>query len=227
MQIGVIDYGVGNVANVMRCLEYTARGDKILRVCSEKELLQCDKVVLPGVGAFRSAMQHLEQMQLIDSIREFAKSGRYILGICLGMQLLFKRSFEFGECDGLGLIEGEVVRFDFVESNLESNSLKAGIGSTKDNSSNKRTLKIPHIGWNKNFKQKHHNIMSGLNDIFYLYFVHSYHAHCDEEFILSTCYHGIQFPSIVSKENIIGIQPHPERSHEVGFKIMQNFLQMK
>ncbi len=226
MQIGVVDYGIGNIANVTRCLEYITKKEKILRVYNEKDILQCDKIILPGVGAFKSAMQHLEQMNLIEPIINFVKDGRYILGICLGMQLLFEKSFEFGEHNGLGLIKGNITKFDFTESNDKLNQSN----NQNDNSTilhNKKDLKIPHIGWNKNFIQQKHKILSNLEDSFYLYFVHSYHANCNEQFILATCDYGIKFPSIVNKENIIGIQPHPERSHKIGFEIMQNFLNLK
>lgn len=116
MQIGVVDYGVGNIANVMRCLEYVARTESIKRVSTHKDIQACDKIILPGVGAFGSAMEHLIERDLDKSLHEYAKSGRYMLGICLGMQLLFEKSYEFGEHKGLGLVEGFVAPFGSRES---------------------------------------------------------------------------------------------------------------
>ena len=448
MQIGVVDYGVGNIANVMRCLEYVARTESIKRVSTHKDIQACDKIILPGVGAFGSAMEHLSARDLDKTLCEYAKSGRYMLGICLGMQLLFEKSYEFGEHKGLGLVEGFVAPFgskDSIEWHIKTNmgfndieskgldstksyptpnnhsieiesrfykvcthpngresrfdtrctqspeythkdketrfyentpqnttltqvsekldsktmachteplgevsntkskkdisclhtqydknldssknctlnteparvvgnleschvecSETSSIDSIKDfspfskartkqaiahtckndkilestkttdsiNSTNQTIrnldsikfaplhpapthlvenlesiytniqtlyttnnnkaqnthLKIPHIGWNKNFIKKPHNLCASMKDSFYLYFVHSYHVCCDTRFIIAACDYGISFPSIIGKENILGIQPHPERSHEMGFKLMRDFLQLR
>ena len=272
MQIGVVDYGVGNIANVMRCLEYVAKAETIKRVSTHKDIQACDKIVLPGVGAFGSAMEHLSARDLDKSLCEYAKSGRYMLGICLGMQLLFEKSYEFGEYKGLGLVEGFVAPFGskdsiewHIKTNMGFNDIESkGLDSIPTNHANKTTnsnnyidkganlenlesiytntqalyatnnnkaqnthLKIPHIGWNKNFIKKPHNLCASMKDSFYLYFVHSYHVCCDTRFIIAACDYGISFPSIIGKENILGIQPHPERSHEMGFKLMRDFLQLR
>lgn len=262
MQIGVVDYGVGNIANVMRCLEYVARTESIKRVSTHKDIQACDKIILPGVGAFGSAMEHLSARDLDKSLCEYAKSGRYMLGICLGMQLLFEKSYEFGEHKGLGLVEGFVAPFGskdsiewHIKTNMGFNDIESkGLDSTKsyptpnnhsieidsriytniqalyttnNNKAQNTHLKIPHIGWNKNFIKKPHNLCASMKDSFYLYFVHSYHVCCDTRFIIAACDYGISFPSIIGKENILGIQPHPERSHEMGFKLMRDFLQLR
>ncbi|WP_317398346.1 imidazole glycerol phosphate synthase subunit HisH, partial [Helicobacter bilis] len=139
MQIGVVDYGVGNIANVMRCLEYVARTETIKRVSTHKDIQACDKIILPGVGAFGSAMEHLSARDLDKSLCEYAKSGRYMLGICLGMQLLFEKSYEFGEYKGLGLVEGFVAPFGskdsiewHIKTNMGFNDIESkGLDSTK------------------------------------------------------------------------------------------------
>ena len=296
MQIGVVDYGVGNIANVMRCLEYVAKAETIKRVSTHKDIQACDKIILPGVGAFGSAMEHLSARDLDKSLCEYAKSGRYMLGICLGMQLLFEKSYEFGEYKGLGLVEGFVAPFgskDSIEWHIKTNMGFSGIESkgldstksyptpnnhsieidsrfykvcthpngresrfdtrctqspapthlvenlesiytniqalytTNNNKAQNTHLKIPHIGWNKNFIKQPHALCASMKDSFYLYFVHSYHVCCDTRFIIAACDYGISFPSIIGKENILGIQPHPERSHEMGFKLMRDFLQLR
>lgn len=247
MQIGVIDYGVGNIANVIRCLEYVAKTESIKCVNTHKDIQACDKIVLPGVGAFSSAMQHLSARDLDKSLCEYAKSGRYMLGICLGMQLLFEKSYEFGEYNGLELIKGFVTPFGSKKSiewhkktnmdfnNIESKKLDSNYYSNiqniyavnnKNNKNINAHLKIPHIGWNKNFIKKPNTLCASMKDSFYLYFVHSYHVCCDTSFIIATCDYGISFPSIIAKDNILGIQPHPERSHKMGFKLINDFLRL-
>lgn len=234
MQVGVVDYGVGNIANVIRCLEYVATKERIVRVYNDTELKQCDKIILPGVGAFGSAMEHLRHKGLHNALCEYAKSGRYLLGICLGMQLLLDKSYEFGEHDGLGLIRGEVVSFGSQKS-LEWHIKTYPDSKTHDilyatphkHRTLENRLKIPHIGWNKNFINKTHELCLDINSPCYLYFVHSYHACCDDEFTIATCDYGISFPSIIGYDNILGIQPHPERSHAVGFRLMRQFLNLR
>lgn len=243
MRIGVVDYGVGNIANVIRCLEYIATTENIVRVYTDTELKQCDKIILPGVGAFSSAMEHLKARGLNEALCEYVKSGRYLLGICLGMQLLLDKSYEFGEYKGLGLISGEVVRFgskkslDWYNNNKypkdEIYKIQYGNSIKKDNISLLATnknfvmqLKIPHIGWNKNFIKKVNKLCLNISNSYYLYFVHSYHACCDNKFIIATCDYGISFPSIIGYDNILGIQPHPERSHKAGFNLMRQFLNL-
>lgn len=269
MRIGIVDYGVGNIANVIRCLEHVATTESIVRVSSHKDIQACDKIVLPGVGAFGSAMEHLVVRGLDESLCEYAKRGRYMLGICVGMQLLFEKSYEFGEYKGLGLVKGFVTPFGseasikwHMQTNIDSKntesknlsftscanttcdsevynseSLDSDVykniqtlytkSNAKENATKGTHLKIPHIGWNKNFIKKSRDLCTSLGDSFYLYFVHSYHVCCNPSFIIATCDYGISFPSIIGQDNILGIQPHPERSHEVGFKLMRNFLQLR
>ncbi|RDU66248.1 bifunctional phosphoribosyl-AMP cyclohydrolase/phosphoribosyl-ATP pyrophosphatase [Helicobacter didelphidarum] len=245
MRIGILDYDVGNITNVIRCLERISslafsskREIQILRISNPDIIFTCDKILLPGVGAFGVAITNLRKKNLDNAIIEFAKSGRFILGICLGMQLLFEKSYEFGTHDGLGLVQGEVIKFGSEDSVIQDLSHEKGkkqdnITPNTSNQSlnlfcqnNPNHLKIPHIGWNKNFKTQNHCIIKDMPEEFYLYFVHSYHAVCGKENLVAYCDYGVSFPSIVAHENVIGMQPHPERSHDYGFKIMRNFLEL-
>ena len=138
-----------------------------------------------------------------EAVLEFAKSGKPLLGICLGMQLLFNKSYEFGEHSGLGLLQGEVVRFSLED----------------------KTMKIPHMGWNLVHKNKESPLLQGLDSTFYLYFVHSFYVKNLENAVGISNY-GVNFASIVQKDNIFGIQPHPEKSHNVGLRILKNFINL-
>jgi len=201
--IGIVDYNMGNLASVKNAFDKL--GSKTVVESNPNKLQEYDKLLLPGVGAFGDAMEHLKQNGMDEAIIEYVKSGKPILGICLGMQLLFDKSSEFGENRGLGLIEGEVVAFD--QAKFE------------------HPLKVPHMGWNEMFVQKDTPLFDGLNDP-YLYFVHSYHAVCDDAYAIGKSIYGYEFVSAVNRENIYGIQPHPEKSHDNGLKILKNFIDL-
>lgn len=194
---------MGNLASVQNA--FSKIGESVVIERDSDKLKNYDKLILPGVGAFGDAMEHLAQYNLDSAIKEFANSGKPILGVCLGMQLLFNKSEEFGEKEGLGLIDGEVKYFD--KSKFE------------------HPLKVPHMGWNKIFK-KETPLFNGLADSFYLYFVHSLHVETKEENIIGKTFYGYEFASAVNRDNIYGIQPHPEKSHEVGLKILENFVKL-
>ncbi len=202
MRIAIIDYNMGNLSSVKNA--FLKHGKKVDIIKEPEELVQYDKVVLPGVGAFGDAMSHLREKEMDLAIKEFAKSGKPLLGICLGMQLLFDRSEEFGSHIGLGLVSGDIKYFD--------------------SSRFPKRLKIPHMGWNKLFVQKKSPLLNGLEESFYLYFVHSYHAVCDEKYIIGKTLYGYEFASAVQNENVFGFQPHPEKSHIDGLKIIENFI---
>lgn len=202
--IGIIDYKAGNIQSVKNALSFC--GAKFELISEPEKLLKCDKILLPGVGAFGEAMIKLKSANLDEAIKEFVASGRYFLGICLGMQLLFDKSEEFGANDGLGLISGKVIKFN--ESKFGAN------------------LKIPHMGWNTLEFTRQTLINSGLESSVYAYFVHSYHAVCDDKFALAKTTYGYEFVSAVCKENVFGFQPHPEKSHENGIKIIKNFTEL-
>lgn len=211
IKIGIINYGVGNLDSVQNAFARISSFSDValFNVCIEStpdRLKKYDKLLLPGVGAFGNAMAHLKHTGLDEAIIDFARSGKHLLGICLGLQLLFERSFEFGEHKGLGLLEGEVVGF-----------------------SNIAPLKIPHIGWNSchfTYQARDSKLFCGINDKSFLYFIHSFHIKAREEDILAYCDYGYPFGAIVNQENLFGIQPHPEKSHNVGLKLLANFINL-
>lgn len=202
--IGIVDYNMGNLASVINAFERV--GADIAVESDPAKLKDYDKLILPGVGAFGDAMEHLKSNGMDEAVKAYVKSGKPLLGICLGMQLLFESSEEFGSNEGLGLIAGKVVAFD--ESKFD------------------HKLKVPHMGWNEIFKQNDTKLFDGLDKEFYLYFVHSFHAVCDDKYAIGKTYYGYEFVSAVNKENIYGIQPHPEKSHENGLKIIENFVNL-
>ncbi|WP_107812197.1 imidazole glycerol phosphate synthase subunit HisH [Campylobacter concisus] len=202
--IAIIDYGAGNIKSVINAFDFLDK--KCTLVSKPENLKEYSHIVLPGVGAFGEAITKLKNNGMDEAVKEAVKSGKAFIGICLGMQLLFEKSFEFGEHEGLSLLPGKVVKFN--EANFD------------------KPLKIPHIGWNAlEFKQNSPLIL-GLKKLEYLYFVHSYHVVCDDKFALAKTTYGYEFTSAVWHENIFGFQPHPEKSHEAGLKILENFARL-
>jgi len=202
--IAIVDYNMGNLASVKNAFDLL--GEKVIVESDPDKLMTYEKIILPGVGAFGDAMEHLASRGMDEAVKEYAKSGKYLLGICLGMQLLFESSEEFGISEGLGLVKGRVVAFD--TSRFTS------------------PLKVPHMGWNRMFT-KSHLLFEGLDEAHYLYFVHSYHALCsDENDSIGESVYGYRFTSAVAHDNVMGIQPHPEKSHQNGLRILQNFINL-
>jgi glutamine amidotransferase len=202
--IAIVDYNMGNLASVKNAFAKLGK-DTVVESNPEK-FKEYDKLILPGVGAFGDAMQHLIERNMVDAIREFAVSGKPILGICLGMQLLFESSEEFGKHEGLGIIKGHVSAFD--------------------SSKFSEPLKVPHMGWNRMFTTDH-ALFDGLDENHYLYFVHTFHVTCTKsEDIIGETDYGYKFTSAVAHNNVMGIQPHPEKSHENGLKILKNFIKL-
>ncbi len=201
--IAIIDYNMGNLRSVQNAFDKIGTETKIVK--DPDKLIGFDKVILPGVGAFGDAMEHLKETGMQEAIGTYAKSGKPMLGVCLGMQLLFEKSEEFGNHEGLGLIEGEVKSFDTTKFQTP--------------------LKVPHMGWNDIIVEES-PLFQGLPKSFYLYFVHSFHVVCEEKYTIGKTHYGYDFPSAVQKENIYGFQPHPEKSHENGLKILQNFTEL-
>ncbi len=201
--IGIVNYGIGNLASVQNAMDKL--GAKSVITQDPDCLKTYDRLILPGVGAFGDAMKHLTQSGMHEAVLEFVKSGKPLLGICLGMQLLFQKSYEFGEHLGLGLIEGKVIQFKAEDLNINQ--------------------KIPHMGWNVVVKRGESPLFEGLESTFYLYFVHSYYVQNLQNAIGISQY-GAEFASIVQKENVFGIQAHPEKSHILGLRILQNFIKL-
>lgn len=200
--IAIVDYNMGNLASVRNA--FNVLGEEVVIESNPDKLSQYDRIILPGVGAFGDAMQHLKSNGMDEAVTQYAQSGKYVLGICLGMQLLFDSSEEFGITSGLGLIEGRVVAFDSSRFHTP--------------------LKVPHMGWNR-MATHGHPLFEGLDDGHYLYFVHSYHALCahKDDSIGETMY-GYEFTSAVARGNVMGIQPHPEKSHQNGLQLLKNFI---
>ncbi len=202
--IHVVDYGTGNVGSVLNMIrkvggEARASGDP-------GELSRATKLLLPGVGSFDNAVQKLGKLGLPDLLRDKAREGVPLLGICLGMQLLSDGSEE-GVLPGLGLIPGRVSRFSFGQEWPD--------------------LKIPHMGWNRVRRCKTHPLLNGLDENSRFYFVHSYHYQCqDEADVLLETTHGYDFTSGVQRENVMGVQFHPEKSHRYGMQLMRNFVEI-
>ena len=202
--IALIDYKIGNLKSVMNAVEKA--GGQITLVKEPSELKKYDKAILPGVGAFGDAMKFLNQNGMSSAVKEFAASSKPLLGICLGMQLLFEKSEEFGSRAGLGLIEGEVAMFDKARFD--------------------EPLKVPHMGWNTLDIKRDNPLLKGVKNGTYLYFVHSFHAITDAKYVSAFTRYGYDFASVVQKDNVFGFQPHPEKSHENGLKIYKNFVEL-
>ena len=206
MNIGILDYGAGNLKNVCRAIEHL--GYKYTLISDKEALINVDKLIIPGVGAYKVAMEQLHQLDLVESIKLLAINGKPILGICLGMQLLLDKSFEFGETIGLGLIGGEVSKIPEIGMNGE-------------------THKVPHIGWNELLLTDDNlHWLKPLNTKGAVYFVHSYMANLknNENLICYANYDGLSIPAVIEKDNIIGCQFHPEKSGTIGLNILKEFI---
>lgn len=202
--IAIVDYNMGNLASVKNA--FSSLGEEVTVESDPEKLQQYDKLILPGVGAYGDAMEHLRVNGMDEAVKAYAQSGKYMLGICLGMQLLFDSSEEFGSNKGLGLIPGKVVGFDTSKFS--------------------HPLKVPHMGWNRMFT-KEHPLFEGMDQEHYLYFVHSFHALCEnKENIIGETEYGYRFSSSVQNDNVLGIQPHPEKSHKNGLAILKNFINL-
>ena len=205
--IAIIDYGMGNLRSVQKGFEKIGREAVITD--DPKMVLQAESVVLPGVGAFRDCMHNLEQGGFVEPILKVIAEGRPFLGICVGMQLLFTDSVEFGLYNGLNIIPGHVLRFP-------DNMTVAG-----------EKLKVPQMGWNQLSFKRRPPTFEGIDDGSNVYFVHSYYVTPDDSSVIATTTdYGIEFCSSIWKDNVIATQFHPEKSQEIGLKILKNFSEM-
>ncbi|WP_455285584.1 imidazole glycerol phosphate synthase subunit HisH [[Eubacterium] cellulosolvens] len=196
MSVAVFDYGAGNLFNITLALRRQGLDAKV--VDSIPQSSESDGLVLPGVGNFRPAISKLRQYR--DRIAELASEGRPVLGICLGMQLVFESSEE-GPGEGLGLVKGNVVRLP-------------------------DSVKIPHMGWNQLNVSKPKGILEGINDGSWCYFVHSYYPNADESIVAARTEYGVPFPSVIESGTLIGTQFHPEKSGKIGAALLGNFAEM-
>jgi glutamine amidotransferase len=203
--IAIIDYGMGNLRSVQKGFERMGREAVVTR--DPRAILDAGKVVLPGVGAFPDCMRNLEEYGLIDAVQKSIASGKPFLGICLGLQLLFTESEEFGISKGLDIIKGRVIRFKGAEF---------------------KDLKIPHMGWNSASIKRRPPAFADVPDNNYFYFVHSFHVVPEDKGVIATTTnYGIDFISSIWKDNIFAVQFHPEKSQALGLSILKRFGEMK
>lgn len=202
--IGIIDYQMGNLASLTNSLGYLGFDAKVIQHADQ--VRTADRLILPGVGAFGDACDHLQKSGMDAAIREFVQSGKWLFGICLGLQLLFETSEESAGAAGLGLLKGSVQKFDQDMAAYP--------------------IKIPHMGWNYLNFTRDHALFNGVQNRERLYFVHSFYAVCSPLITVATSSYGYDFACAVAHENIAALQPHPEKSHSVGLKILQNFAEL-
>lgn len=193
--IAIIDYGAGNLFSVKNALDFI--GEKSVITSDKSDIISADSLILPGVGAFPDAMNMLKKADLIDTIKQQAKI-KPLLGICLGMQVLFERGYEFEKTQGLGFIEGYVDKI-------------------------KTDNKIPHMGYNQLEIKKQSPLLYGINELDCVYFVHSFMAYTKENNVLAYCDYDVKVPALVQNRNVYGAQFHPEKSGDVGLTILRNF----
>lgn len=197
MQVAIIDYGMGNLKSVKKAFEALGVEAEITR--DSKVIKNCSHLVLPGVGAFEQAMRQLEVLGLKTSILNYINENKPFLGICLGMQLLFEKSYENGEHQGLGILKGEVIRLEGA-------------------------IKVPHMGWNTLEFQKQSPLFFQVPNQSFVYFVHSYHIETPEDIVISYTTYGKKIPVAIQKNKVFAMQFHPEKSGEIGMQLLRNFI---
>ena len=201
--VAVIDYDAGNIKSVEKAM--VALGEDVVVTGREEDILSADHVILPGVGAFGDAMDKLHRYRLVEVIKEVADSGTPFLGICLGLQLLFESSEESEGATGLGILPGKIVRLPEDQG-----------------------LKIPHIGWNSLRYPNRGRLFEGIPEQSYVYFVHSYYLQADDqEIVTATTEYAAHIHASVERQNVFACQFHPEKSSDVGMKILRNFLAVR
>lgn len=198
--IAIVDYGMGNLRSVENALDFL--GIESIITSDKETILNSDGIILPGVGAFPDAIDNIKEAGLDKVLKEAVNKGKPLLGICLGMQLLFEESDEVKLSKGLGFLKGRIEKLNI-------------------------DLKVPHMGWNSLNMEKESPILNGIKKGSHVYFVHSYYAVTGEEGILNAyADYGVKVPGIVSKGNVYGIQFHPEKSGEIGLRMLKNFGEM-
>lgn len=201
--IAIIDYGMGNLKSIKNALDFLNIESIVTK---DEEIIRSSRaIILPGVGAFKQAMDNLKENNFDSLIKDLANEGKFILGICLGMQILFEEGYEGEKCNGLGLIKGKVKKIEPKEK-----------------------VKIPHMGWNKLVINNEDKVSTNLSGDNFLYYVHSFMAceYLENNLLAYSYYGGLKIPGIVRKDNIIGMQFHPEKSGEVGLSILKNWGEM-
>ena len=229
-RILVVDYGLGNLGSVMKGFRQVGAEVGLSR--DPAELLAADALVLPGDGAFGATMDEIRGRGLVDVLLESARAGTPLLGICIGMQVLFEESEEHGRHAGLGLLPGRVRRF-FGEppegsgaqprSGASPRGPSAGIHFRRE-PPEAQDLPVPHMGWNRLWRRQEHALLEGLPDGAHVYFVHSYFCDAPAEVVVATAQYGREFAAIVGRGNVLGMQFHPEKSQAVGLRLIENFV---
>ncbi|MBP6822883.1 MAG: imidazole glycerol phosphate synthase subunit HisH [Acidobacteria bacterium] len=200
MSIAIIDYGVGNLRSVEKA--FTSQGIEAVVTSDEKILRSADKLVLPGVGAFKACMDGLKARGFDELVLEAAGAGKPIIGLCVGLQMMFDEGHEFGIHKGLGLMPGRVVKFP-------------------------DKLRVPHIGWNQVEFKRQHKVFTELPSQTFFYFVHSFYVEpSDQTCVLGETDYGMRYASICGQNNIVGVQFHPEKSQTAGLKLLKNFSEL-
>jgi glutamine amidotransferase len=197
--IAIADYGIGNLGSVTK--GFRRAGAEVLLTGDLEALRRADALVLPGDGAFAATMAEVERRGLVPILREAVEKGKPLLGICIGMQLLFEESEEHGRHRGLGLLPGRVVRFG-------------------------GDLPVPHMGWNRLRVLRPHPVLDGVPDGAHVYFVHSYHCEAPEDVVIATSDYGRDFAAVVGKGSVLGVQFHPEKSQEIGLRMVEGFVRL-
>jgi imidazole glycerol-phosphate synthase subunit HisH len=199
-KVAIIDYGVGNLRSVEKA--FAANGHEAIVTSDENELRSASKLVLPGVGAFAACMNAFRECGLVDVVLERVASGVPLLGVCVGMQMLFEESDEFGRSRGLGLLRGHVCRFG-------------------------EQLVVPQVGWNSIQQRSEHPLFAGIEDESFFYFVHSYYCKPEDcEVVVGETEYGVRYASVVARRNIFGVQFHPEKSQTLGLRLLSNFAHL-
>ena len=214
--IAIIDYGMGNLRSVQKAFESVGQDARVTR--APQVIDDASHVVLPGVGAFGDCMANLERYGMVEPIRRAIQSGKPFLGICLGLQLLFASSEEFGLHPGLGIVPGTVKRFPFRHGAQQDEPEGAGAPSVR--------LKVPHMGWNSLRIKRPAPPLAGIDTGTYFYFVHSYYVEPGDPSVVSTeTDYGMSFVSSIWRENVFACQFHPEKSQSAGLRVIRNFAQ--
>ena len=205
--IGIIDYGVGNLFSLTSSLK--SLGQEVVVTRDEKEIASADRLILPGVGAFKDAADKLRENGMEEVVKREAEKGKYLLGICLGMQLLFDESAEYGITEGLHLIGGRIVPIRDAWKDADPG------------------LKIPQMGWNSLRLYHDHPLFSGIREGAFVYFVHSFYAQTDPAYVIADTEYGAPVTAAAAKDNVLGCQFHPEKSGKVGLAILDAFCNLK
>lgn len=201
--VAIIDYGAGNLSSVKKALDYLGADCEITQ--DKDKILSTSHIILPGVGSFGDAMESMKARGLVETIKEVATGDKPFLGICLGLQLLFEHSEESPEAEGLGILKGSIAKIP-----------------------NDTGLKVPHMGWNSISLKQNDGIFANIDDGSYFYFVHSYYLKdADEDVVGATTQYGVEIQCAVQKGKLCATQFHPEKSSEIGLKLLRNFLEME